>query len=85
MLYLGSSRPGEESLYALEFEHHDDLLDYDFAAALRRQEAFRRWPTTGLPSVESVGRDRDFWSIGMSGSTSVMRPRRFMNVRANVI
>jgi hypothetical protein len=34
MLFLGSSRPGEESLYALEFEQHDDLLDYDFAAAL---------------------------------------------------
>jgi hypothetical protein len=34
MLFLGSSRAGEESLYALEFEHHDDLLDYDFAAAL---------------------------------------------------
>jgi hypothetical protein len=34
MLFLGSSRPGEESLYALEFEHHDDLLEFDFAAAL---------------------------------------------------
>jgi hypothetical protein len=34
MLFLGSSRAGEESLYALEFEHHDDLLEYDFAAAL---------------------------------------------------
>ena len=34
MLYLGSSRPGEESLHALEFEHHDDLLAYDFAAAM---------------------------------------------------
>jgi hypothetical protein len=34
MLYLGSSRAGEESLYALEFERHDDLLEYDFAAAL---------------------------------------------------
>jgi hypothetical protein len=34
MLFLGSSRPGEESLYALEFEEHDDLLEYDFAAAL---------------------------------------------------
>lgn len=37
----------------------------DFAAALRRQEAFRRWPTTGLPSVESVvrpdGREVDKW------------------------
>jgi hypothetical protein len=34
MLYLGNSRPGEEGLYALEFEHHDDLLEYDFAEAL---------------------------------------------------
>jgi hypothetical protein len=34
MLFLGSSRAGEESLYALEFEHHDDLLEYDFATAL---------------------------------------------------
>lgn len=33
-LYIGSSRPGEESLYALEFERHDDLLEYDFASAL---------------------------------------------------
>jgi hypothetical protein len=34
MLYIGSSRPAEESLYALEFERHDDLLGYDFASAL---------------------------------------------------
>lgn len=34
MLFLGSSRAGEESLYALEFDHHDDLLEYDFATAL---------------------------------------------------
>ena len=34
MLYLGNARVGEERLYALEFEHHDDLLDYDFADAL---------------------------------------------------
>ena len=34
MLFLGSSRAGEESIYALEFEHHDDLLEYDFATAL---------------------------------------------------
>jgi hypothetical protein len=34
MLYVGSSRPGEESLYALEFERHEDLLGYDFASAL---------------------------------------------------
>jgi hypothetical protein len=35
MLYFGTSRPGEERFYALEFDHHDDLVDYDFAAALR--------------------------------------------------
>jgi hypothetical protein len=34
MLFIGSSRPGEESLYALEFERHDDLLEYNFASAL---------------------------------------------------
>jgi hypothetical protein len=33
-LYLGNSRPGEERLYELEFEHYDDLLEYDFADAL---------------------------------------------------
>src|ERR1051325_1141514 len=34
MFYVGSCRPGEERFYALEFEHHDDLVDYDFASAL---------------------------------------------------
>jgi hypothetical protein len=34
MLYVGSSRPGEERLFALEFDRHDDLLGYDFASAL---------------------------------------------------
>jgi hypothetical protein len=34
MLFVGSSRPGEERFYALEFDHHDDLIDYDFASAL---------------------------------------------------
>jgi len=34
MLYVGSCRPGEERFYALEFDRHDDLVDYDFAAAL---------------------------------------------------
>jgi hypothetical protein len=34
MLYIGSSRPGDERLYALEFDRHDDLLEYDFASAL---------------------------------------------------
>jgi hypothetical protein len=42
MLYLGNSRPGEESLHALEFERHDDLLDYDFADAML---------SGGLPAV----------------------------------
>jgi hypothetical protein len=43
MLYVGSSRPGEESLYALEFERHEDLLEYDFAGALLGGE------TPGVP------------------------------------
>jgi hypothetical protein len=34
MLYVGSCRPGEERFYALEFDHHDDLLGFDFAGAL---------------------------------------------------
>jgi hypothetical protein len=34
MLYVGSCRPGEERLYALEFDHHDDLVGFDFAGAL---------------------------------------------------
>jgi hypothetical protein len=34
MLYVGSCRPGEERFFALEFDRHDDLVDYDFAAAL---------------------------------------------------
>jgi hypothetical protein len=34
MLFVGSSRPGEEQFHALEFDHHDDLLGYDFASAL---------------------------------------------------
>jgi hypothetical protein len=34
MLYIGCSRPGEESLYELEFDRHEDLLHYDFASAL---------------------------------------------------
>jgi hypothetical protein len=35
MLYMGSCRPGDERFHELEFDRHDDLLDYDFAAALR--------------------------------------------------
>jgi hypothetical protein len=34
MLYVGSCRPGDERFYTLEFDRHDDLLGYDFAAAL---------------------------------------------------
>ena len=34
MLYVGSCRPGEERFYGLEFDHHDDLVGYDFASAL---------------------------------------------------
>jgi hypothetical protein len=34
MLYVGSCRPGEERFFALEFDQHEDLVDYDFASAL---------------------------------------------------
>ena len=34
MLYVGSSRPGGERFFALEFDRHDDLVGYDFASAL---------------------------------------------------
>jgi hypothetical protein len=33
-LYVGSSRPGEERFYTLEFDRHDDLVDLDLASAL---------------------------------------------------
>jgi hypothetical protein len=33
-LFFGSSRPGEEHFYALEFERHDDLVALDFAESL---------------------------------------------------
>jgi hypothetical protein len=33
-LYFGSSRPGAERFYTLEFDRHDDLVDLDFASAL---------------------------------------------------
>ena len=39
MLYVGSCRPREERFYALEFDHHDDLVGYDFASALLDGEA----------------------------------------------
>jgi hypothetical protein len=34
MLYAGVSTPGRERLHALEFERYDDLLGFDFTAAL---------------------------------------------------
>jgi hypothetical protein len=42
-LYFGTSQPGEERFFALEFDHHDDLVDLDFAAALSGGE------TPGVP------------------------------------
>lgn len=33
-LFFGTSRPGEERFYALEFDRHDDLVALDFADAL---------------------------------------------------
>ena len=38
-LFFGTSRPGEERFYALEFDRHDDLLALDLAAALAGDEA----------------------------------------------
>jgi hypothetical protein len=34
-LFFGSSRPGEERFFGLEFDRHDDLVGLDFASALR--------------------------------------------------
>lgn len=42
-LYFGTSRPGQERFFALEFDHHDDLVGLDFAAALAGEE------TPGVP------------------------------------
>ncbi|MGH3032231.1 MAG: sucrase ferredoxin, partial [Gaiellaceae bacterium] len=42
-LFFGTSKPGEERFFQLEFDHHDDLVDLDFAAALSGAE------TPGLP------------------------------------
>lgn len=36
-LFFGSSRPGEERFYGLEFDRHDDLVSFDFVAALRNE------------------------------------------------
>ncbi|HXV33497.1 MAG TPA: sucrase ferredoxin [Gaiellaceae bacterium] len=37
-VYFGSSRVGEERLYGLEVDHLEDLVDFDFAAALAAGE-----------------------------------------------
>ena len=42
-LFFGTSKPGEERFFQLEFDRHDDLVDLDFAAALSGEE------TPGLP------------------------------------
>ena len=42
-LFFGTSKPGEERFFQLEFDRHDDLVDLDFAAALSGNE------TSGLP------------------------------------
>jgi hypothetical protein len=42
-LYFGSSRPGAERFFALEFDRHDDLVGFDFAGALAGEE------TPGVP------------------------------------
>jgi len=34
-VFFGSSKPGEEQFYALDVEHQNDLVGFDFAAALR--------------------------------------------------
>ena len=39
MLYFGTCRPGEERFHALEFDHHDDLVGFDLAAALSDGDA----------------------------------------------
>jgi hypothetical protein len=33
-IFFGTSKPGREQFFELEVEHQDDLLDFDFAAAL---------------------------------------------------
>jgi hypothetical protein len=42
-LFFGTSRPGEERFFALEFDHHDDLVGLDLAGALSDGE------TPGVP------------------------------------
>ncbi|MEX2464768.1 MAG: sucrase ferredoxin [Gaiellaceae bacterium] len=43
LVYFGSSRPGEERFFELQFERHDDLAALDFVGALRGAE------TPGVP------------------------------------
>lgn len=38
-LFFGTSKPGEERFFQLEFDNHDDLLALDFAAALGGEES----------------------------------------------
>ena len=42
-LFFGTSKPGAERFFQLEFDRHDDLVDLDFAAALSGEG------TPGLP------------------------------------
>ena len=42
-LFFGTSKPGAERFFQLEFDRHDDLVDLDFAAALSGAE------TPGVP------------------------------------
>jgi hypothetical protein len=42
-LFFGTSMPGKERFFQLEFDRHDDLVELDFAAALSGEE------TPGLP------------------------------------
>jgi hypothetical protein len=42
-LFFGTSKPGAERFFELEFDRHDDLVDLDFAAALSGEG------TPGLP------------------------------------
>jgi hypothetical protein len=47
-LFFGTSKPGEERFFRLEFDRHDDLLALDFAAALSGEG------TPGLPVEHSL-------------------------------
>ena len=47
-VFFATSRPGEERLFALEFEHREDLLAVDFASALAHG------PSGGAPVASSL-------------------------------